>query len=131
VGLQALLAHSLDHAQALAELGQGADQRIERAVGDELLAAAEVGHDALPDLSSLSNGLDDLQVLVRGAGVRAALDAYEHAETIAAAPRCARPRSSILGTTFQILDTSQCRNPAIFLNPAKAEPRKLSKMSLK
>jgi hypothetical protein len=56
--------------------------------------------------------------------VRAALDAYERAATIAAMRKA---RSSNLGTTFRITDTFQCPNPAIFLNPSRARAKRCRK----
>jgi hypothetical protein len=80
--------------QPLAELREGAKQAIDRAVSDELISTPEVGNHALPHLTALACGLDNLQVLVRAAVLDATLEPHEHAETIADSPASRKPRGS-------------------------------------
>ncbi len=109
VRVEPLGPHLLDDAKTLAELGERREQRIEGAVGDELVAAAEVADHALSDLAPLAHRLDDLEVLVAAAFLDATLEADEHAGTMANDERqCKgyRPAGrSILGTTFHAAAT--------------------------
>ncbi len=82
VRLDALGAHLLDDAQPLAELRERHEQTVERPFGDEVIATAQVGHDALADSLPVAHRLDDLEVLVGAARLDATLHADEHAWTV-------------------------------------------------
>jgi hypothetical protein len=83
VRLETLGADLLDNAQLRAEAGEGAHQPIDRAVRNQLVAAAEGGEDALPDFGTFAKGLDDLEVLVSGLILDTTLSPDKHSSIIA------------------------------------------------
>ena len=79
VRLDALASHPLHHAQLLAEPAERLQQRIEHAVGDELIATPEGRDHALANATRRPHRLDDLQVLVLPLAGATTFHAHEHA----------------------------------------------------
>jgi len=82
VGLEALGADPLHHAEALAETGEGRQEPVEGPGRDELVPASQRDQDPLPDMAPLAEGLHDLEVLVAPATLVTPLDADEHGWSI-------------------------------------------------
>ncbi len=78
MGLQAVVADALHDAQLRAELGQAADEVVQGPRRHQLVAPAEGGDQALPDLALLAEGLDDLEVLAGSVGGATTFEAHEH-----------------------------------------------------
>src|SRR3990170_1988985 len=78
MGLHALVADALHDAQVLAELGEAADEIVEGPRRHQLVAPAEGGDQALPDLALLAEGLDDLEILTESAWGATTFEAHEH-----------------------------------------------------
>lgn len=75
-------AHPLYNVQLLAELTQRAQQRIEPAGGNQLVATPDRGDHPLPNAPLRADGLDDLQVLVLPHTGATTFDSHEHANVI-------------------------------------------------
>jgi hypothetical protein len=78
MGLEPVLADALHDAQPLAELGEAANEVVQRAGGDQLVAPSERGDQPLPDFALVAERLDDLEVLTGGAWCTTTLEAHEH-----------------------------------------------------
>ena len=85
-GDEALVLGRLDHPQAGAEAGQGLEQLVELAGGDEQVAAPETRHQLLAHPRAVAHRAHDLQVLVAAPVLRDRLDAHEHPSAPASLP---------------------------------------------
>ena len=120
--------HPLHDLHSLAERGDGGEEAVQRAVGNDLVLATQRGDDALADCAATPAGLEGLQVFVRVTVSNATFHPDQHAGNASLQEDIIKP---CVGTTVRAqLVSAACNCNSLLLSSRPRGPRsELSKIS--